>query len=42
VYDQVLNEVEYEMTVLGAHELKNVQYPTEIYPVSLKKNESVI
>ena len=37
VYDQVWNEVDYEMTVLAPHELKNVQYPTEIYRVSPKK-----
>ena len=37
VYDQVWNEVDYEITVLAPHELKNVQYPTEIYRVSPKK-----
>ena len=37
VYDQVSNEVDYEMTVLGPHELKNVQYPAEIYRISPKK-----
>jgi len=37
VYDQVWNEVEFEMTVLGPNELKNVQFPTEIYRVSSKK-----
>jgi class 3 adenylate cyclase len=37
VYDQVWSEVDYEMTLLGPQELKNVQYPTEIYRVSPKK-----
>jgi len=37
VYDQVWNEVDYEMTVLAPHELKNVQYPAEIYRLSTKK-----
>jgi class 3 adenylate cyclase len=37
VYDQVWSEVDYELTLLGPQELKNVQYPTEIYRVSPKK-----
>jgi class 3 adenylate cyclase len=37
VYDQVWNEVKYEITELGLQELKNVQYPTEIYRVSPDK-----
>lgn len=37
VYDQIWNEVDYEMTPLAPKELKNVQYPTEIYRVSPKK-----
>jgi class 3 adenylate cyclase len=39
VYDQVWNEVDYDMTMLSPHELKNVQYPTEIYRVSPKKTQ---
>jgi class 3 adenylate cyclase len=37
VYDQVWNKVNYEITELGLQELKNVQYPTEIYRVSPDK-----
>ena len=39
VYDQVLNETSYEMTALAPNELKNVQYPVEIYRVSLPKTD---
>jgi len=41
VYDQVWNEVDYEMTVLAPHELKNVQYPAEIYRISPKKRNPI-
>jgi class 3 adenylate cyclase len=34
VYDQVWNKVNYEMISLGPKDLKNVQYPTEVYRIS--------
>jgi class 3 adenylate cyclase len=37
VYDQVWNKIDYEIVALGTQELKNVQYPTEIYRVSSRK-----
>jgi len=37
VYDQVWNEVDYEMTMLSPSDLKNVQYPTEVYRISGRK-----
>jgi len=40
VYDQIWNEVDYEMTPLAPKELKNVQYPTEIYRVSPNKTNN--
>jgi class 3 adenylate cyclase len=40
VYDQVWNKTNYKMTPLGPKELKNVQYPTEIYTVEVPKQGS--
>ena len=37
VYDQVWNKTDYKLTELGAQELKNVQYPTEVYRVSPRR-----
>jgi class 3 adenylate cyclase len=34
VYDQVWNKVNYDMISLGPKDLKNVQYPTEVYRIS--------
>ena len=36
VYAQVWNKVEYQITELGEHELKNVQYPVLVYSISLE------
>ena len=37
VYDQVWNKIDNEITELGPQDLKNVQYPTEIYRISPQK-----
>ena len=37
VYDQVWNKIDYEIIALGPQELKNVQYPTEIFRISSRK-----
>lgn len=34
VYAQVWNKLEYQITELGEHELKNVQYPVLVYSIS--------
>ena len=40
VYDQVWNKTEYEIIGLGEQELKNVQFPLEVYSISLEKGPS--
>jgi class 3 adenylate cyclase len=40
VYDQVWNKTNFKMTPLGPKELKNVQYPTEVYTVEVPKKGS--
>jgi class 3 adenylate cyclase len=37
VYDQVWNKTDYKIVPLGTQDLKNVQYPTEVYRVLLEK-----
>ena len=36
VYAQVWNKIDYELTELGEHELKNVQRPVMVYSISLQ------
>jgi class 3 adenylate cyclase/tetratricopeptide (TPR) repeat protein len=40
VYDQVWNKIEYTIIELGLQELKNVQFPLEVYSISLEKAPS--
>ena len=40
VYDQVWNKIEYGIIDLGQQELKNVQFPVEVYSISLEKAPS--
>jgi len=40
VYDQVWNKIDYQILDLGLQELKNVQFPLEVYSISLEKAPS--
>ncbi|HKM77392.1 MAG TPA: adenylate/guanylate cyclase domain-containing protein [Candidatus Bathyarchaeia archaeon] len=39
VYAQIWNKIAYEITELGEHELKNVQYPVTVYSISLQAED---
>ena len=41
VYDQVWNKIEYGIIALGERELKNLQFPLEVYSIPLEKAPSV-
>jgi len=41
VYDQIWNKVDYEMISLGPRELKHVQYPIEVYFVSIERGQAL-
>jgi len=42
IYAQVWNKIEYQITELGEHELKNVQYPVLVYSISLELADKTV